>query len=174
MASVLIGMKMLTENIHTLGQPDRQEIVHDLQETVRRLYGLLGNLLTVAAATRVHGISAATDRVTAAGDAKYRALYRECRIKNDCAPAYRDRAAHCVCGCQHGRYDHPQPAVECVEIHASAGRGDNFGQRERHAVEVAVTDTGVGMTAAALNNLFRLDVRYNQRGTAGEQGAGSA
>ena len=39
-------------------------------------------------------------------------------------------------------------------------------------VEMAVADTGIGMDAETVAKLFRLDVRYNQLGTAGEKGTG--
>jgi two-component system, sensor histidine kinase and response regulator len=38
--------------------------------------------------------------------------------------------------------------------------------------EVAVSDTGVGMTPARLADLFKLDRRLSTTGTAGEQGSG--
>ena len=37
---------------------------------------------------------------------------------------------------------------------------------------MAVADTGIGMDAETVAKLFRLDVRYNQLGTAGEKGTG--
>ena len=37
---------------------------------------------------------------------------------------------------------------------------------------ISVTDTGVGMTAEQIQNLFRLDKMHSQQGTAGEQGTG--
>lgn len=45
---------------------------------------------------------------------------------------------------------------------------------ERHdgAVEIAVSDTGIGMPAGKLENLFKLDRRATTNGTAGERGSG--
>lgn len=39
-------------------------------------------------------------------------------------------------------------------------------------VEITVSDTGVGMSAEDLSKLFRIDVNYNNVGTAGEKGTG--
>ena len=173
MASVLIGMKMLTENIHTLGQPDRQEIVHDLQETVERLYGLLGNLLTWSRLQRgfmeyqpqqIELLPLVTQNIalfTANAEQKTIAL-RHTVIEPLTAYADANMVDTIIRNLLSNALKFT-PAQGAVTISASASD---------HAVEVAVTDTGVGMTAAALNNLFRLDVRYNQRGTAGEQGTG--
>ena len=40
------------------------------------------------------------------------------------------------------------------------------------SVEIAVTDTGVGMSPEKLATLFRIDVKHSTPGTAGEQGTG--
>jgi two-component system, sensor histidine kinase and response regulator len=40
------------------------------------------------------------------------------------------------------------------------------------SIEVAISDTGIGMSAETLAKLFRLDIRYDQPGTAGEKGTG--
>ena len=39
-------------------------------------------------------------------------------------------------------------------------------------VEVSVSDTGVGMSEEDLSKLFRIDVKHQQTGTAGEEGTG--
>lgn len=45
-------------------------------------------------------------------------------------------------------------------------------QERDHEVEIAVIDTGVGISAAHLKNLFRLDVHHATLGTAEETGSG--
>jgi signal transduction histidine kinase len=39
-------------------------------------------------------------------------------------------------------------------------------------VEIAVSDTGVGMCEKIISTLFRIDVKYSKTGTAGEGGTG--
>ncbi len=39
-------------------------------------------------------------------------------------------------------------------------------------VEIAISDTGVGMTEEEISKLFRIDVKYSNVGTAGEKGTG--
>jgi len=45
-------------------------------------------------------------------------------------------------------------------------------RREGDAVEISVTDTGVGMPPGRVDDLFRLDRRTTTNGTAGERGSG--
>lgn len=51
-----------------------------------------------------------------------------------------------------------------VNISARATRGQN--------VEIAVKDTGIGMTSEMINNLFRLDVKTSRKGTEDEPSTG--
>jgi signal transduction histidine kinase len=44
-------------------------------------------------------------------------------------------------------------------------------QRE-HVVEIAVSDTGIGIPPEELSQLFRIDIKYSNAGTAGEEGTG--
>jgi two-component system sensor histidine kinase/response regulator len=46
------------------------------------------------------------------------------------------------------------------------------GSRTEHGVEIIVADTGVGMPAGKVADLFRLDRRSTTNGTAGERGSG--
>ena len=46
------------------------------------------------------------------------------------------------------------------------------GMRTEHGIEVTVSDTGVGMPAGKVADLFRLDRRSTTNGTAGERGSG--
>jgi len=45
-------------------------------------------------------------------------------------------------------------------------------QTNEHNVEVAVSDTGIGISDEAVSKLFRIDVKYSSVGTAGERGTG--
>ncbi len=44
-------------------------------------------------------------------------------------------------------------------------------QRE-HDIVISISDSGIGMRAEHISNLFRIDVQYQQKGTAGEKGTG--
>lgn len=43
---------------------------------------------------------------------------------------------------------------------------------EDHSVEISVTDSGIGMGQEMVNNLFRIDVKTNRKGTEGEPSTG--
>jgi len=43
---------------------------------------------------------------------------------------------------------------------------------ENKSVEISIKDTGIGMTSEMVNNLFRLDVKTNRKGTEGEPSSG--
>lgn len=45
-------------------------------------------------------------------------------------------------------------------------------QQTKETIEIAVSDTGIGMTPENLATLFRIDVRSTHQGTAGEEGSG--
>jgi signal transduction histidine kinase len=44
--------------------------------------------------------------------------------------------------------------------------------RNKDVVEIAVSDTGVGMSQENMEKLFRIDVKFTKTGTAGEEGTG--
>lgn len=52
------------------------------------------------------------------------------------------------------------------------GRVDVSGQAQNGMVEIAVSDTGVGIYPGDLPKLFRIDMHYTRAGTAGEKGTG--
>ena len=41
-----------------------------------------------------------------------------------------------------------------------------------HSVEISVTDSGIGMNTKMIDNLFRLDINTNRKGTQGEYSTG--
>jgi len=45
-------------------------------------------------------------------------------------------------------------------------------RQDENSVEIAVSDTGIGMSQEGINNLFQIDVKYTRAGTAGEEGTG--
>jgi signal transduction histidine kinase len=57
-----------------------------------------------------------------------------------------------------------QVCLEASETHS--------GDKDGGMVTISVKDTGVGMNAAAVSRLFRLDVHQSTRGTDNEQGSG--
>ena len=45
-------------------------------------------------------------------------------------------------------------------------------QQDENLIEIAVSDTGIGMSQENMDKLFRIDVKYSRRGTADEEGTG--
>jgi two-component system, sensor histidine kinase and response regulator len=54
----------------------------------------------------------------------------------------------------------------------SGGKVTISAQARANLIEIAVADTGIGMTPKQISALFRIDTKTSQRGTAGEEGTG--
>ena len=59
-----------------------------------------------------------------------------------------------------------------LKFTSAGGEIQMSARRDGDAVEVAVTDTGAGMSEEGLSKIFRLDAQYTQTGTHGETGTG--
>jgi two-component system sensor histidine kinase/response regulator len=62
--------------------------------------------------------------------------------------------------------------TNALKFTRSGGHIEIFTRRTDASVEVAVSDTGVGIKEEDIPKLFRIDVRYTHTGTAGEEGSG--
>jgi signal transduction histidine kinase len=54
----------------------------------------------------------------------------------------------------------------------AGGMVDICAQKNQHVIEIAVSDTGIGMNQACLDTLFRIEAKCGRTGTAGEEGTG--
>ena len=173
LSAVLTGLRMLTDSKNDLSGDEQQEIIHDARDTTERLYALLENLLAWARIQR--GVMEFTPRPL-----DMRPLLDQ-NARLFAANAAQKRIAICqtvtepilICA-DRAMVDAVirnllSNALKFTEAHGtitiSASQRDD-------AVEVAIADSGVGMSAETLAKLFRLDVRYDQPGTAGEKGTG--
>ena len=173
LSAVLTGLRMLTDSKNDLSGDEQQEIIHDARDTTERLYALLENLLSWARIQR--GVMELTPRPL------------------DMRPLLEQNARLFAANAAQKRIAIRQTVTEPILIYADRAMIDavirnllsnalkfteaqgtitiSASQRDA-AVEVAIADTGVGMSAETLAKLFRLDVRYDQPGTAGEKGTG--
>lgn len=173
LSAVLTGLRMLTDSKNDLSGDEQQEIIHDARDTTERLYALLENLLAWARIQR--GVMELTPRPL------------------DMRPLLEQNARLFAANAAQKRIAIRQTVTEPILIYADRAMVDavirnllsnalkfteaqgtitiSASQRDA-AVEVAIADTGVGMSAETLAKLFRLDVRYDQPGTAGEKGTG--
>jgi two-component system, sensor histidine kinase and response regulator len=62
--------------------------------------------------------------------------------------------------------------TNAVKFTASGGRVAVSAEETETEALISVTDDGVGIPSAQVENLFRIDVKYQQAGTAGETGTG--
>ena len=173
LSAVLTGLRMLTDSKNGLSGDEQQEIICDARDTTERLYALLENLLSWARIQRgvmefaprpldMRPLLDQNARLFAANAAQKRIAI--CQTVTEPILICADRAM--VDAVIRNLLSN---ALKFTEAHGtitiSASQGDA-------AVEVAIADTGVGMSAETLAKLFRLDVRYDQPGTAGEKGTG--
>ena len=173
LSAVLTGLRMLTDSKNDLSGDEQQEIIHDARDTTERLYALLENLLAWARIQR--GVMELTPRPL------------------DMRPLLEQNARLFAANAAQKRIAIRQTVTEPILIYADRAMIDavirnllsnalkfteaqgtitiSASQRDA-AVEVTIADSGVGMSADTLAKLFRLDVRYDQPGTAGEKGTG--
>jgi signal transduction histidine kinase len=75
---------------------------------------------------------------------------------------------HRLCVCPRIHDEHTDTSGEQI----GDASGEHAGSPLRQKTRITVTDTGIGMTAEQIADVFRLDHKHSQCGTAGETGSG--
>jgi two-component system, sensor histidine kinase and response regulator len=173
LATVLIGLRMLTTEVSDLPESERNGILQDVLQTTEVLHALIGNLLTWARLQR--GMMEHQPQVVNLAtlvaqnlalfhtNAQHKAITMHDRIPHPCMvyadPNMMDTIIRNLIS-------------NALKFTNAQGQITLAATVQTPLIEITVADTGIGMNADTLANLFRLDVRYNQRGTAGEKGTG--
>ncbi len=173
LSAVLVGLRMLTDPESGLSGEDKEEVIRDARDTTEHLYDLLDNLLVWSRLQR--GLMEYAPRPL------------------DIRPLFEQNAKLFAVNASQKRITIRQTVTEPMLICADRPMIDAVirnllsnalkftdaqgtitisASQQDGALEVAIADTGIGMNADTLAKLFRLDVRYDQLGTAGEKGTG--
>ena len=173
LSSVLVGLRLLTDTESRLTDNEKNELIRDSHRTVEQLYNLLDNLLVWSRLQR--------------------GLMEYAPQPLDLRPLFERNATLFAANAEQKQIAIRQTVAEPVIAFADSHMIDAIirnlisnalkfteargaitlsARQNDQRVEMAVADTGIGMDAETVAKLFRLDVRYNQLGTAGEKGTG--
>ena len=173
LSAVLVGLRLLTDTESRLTDNEKNELIRDSHRTVEQLYNLLDNLLVWSRLQRglmeyapqpldLRPLFERNATLFAAN-----AEQKQIAIRQTVAePVIAFADSHMIDAIIRNLISNALKFTEARgAITLSACQNDQN-------VEITVADTGIGMDAEAVAKLFRLDVRYNQLGTAGEKGTG--
>ena len=173
LSSVLVGLRLLTDTESRVSESEKEEILHDSRRTVEQLYSLLDNLLVWSRLQRglmeyapkqidLQPLFERNATLFAANAEQKQIAIRQTVT----APIFAFADSQMIDTVIRNLISNALKFTEARgAITLSACQNDQN-------VEITVADTGIGMDAEAVAKLFRLDVRYNQLGTAGEKGTG--
>ncbi len=173
LSSVLVGLRLLTDPESRVSESEKEEILHDSRRTVEQLYSLLDNLLVWSRLQRglmeyapkqidLQPLFERNATLFAANAEQKQIAIRQTVT----APIFAFADSQMIDTVIRNLISNALKFTEARgAITLSACQNDQN-------VEITVADTGIGMDAEAVAKLFRLDVRYNQLGTAGEKGTG--
>ena len=173
LSSVLVGLRLLTDPENRVSESEKEELLHDSRKTVEQLYSLLDNLLVWSRLQR--------------------GLMEYAPKPLDLQPLFERNATLFAANAEQKQIAIRQTVTAPIFAFADSQMIDTVirnlisnalkfteargaitlsARQNDQNVEITVADTGIGMDAEAVAKLFRLDVRYNQLGTAGEKGTG--
>ena len=173
LSSALVGLRLLTDPESRVSESEKEEILHDSRRTVEQLYSLLDNLLVWSRLQRglmeyapkqidLQPLFERNATLFAANAEQKQIAIRQTVT----APIFAFADSQMIDTVIRNLISNALKFTEARgAITLSACQNDQN-------VEITVADTGIGMDAEAVAKLFRLDVRYNQLGTAGEKGTG--
>lgn len=172
--TILLGLSELIDDNVVRYSPDRIKLyTGQLRESAEKLYALLENLLTWSRVQRnvidytpyeldIYDLVTETFELFLTA-----AKYKQITLRNTIA---------------HGTFVYADYAMiytvlrnllsNALKFTMTGGEIELSAQLRDTEVEVAVSDTGVGIPEEDLAKLFRIDIRYSQAGTDGEEGTG--
>ncbi|PIE32417.1 hypothetical protein CSA56_15525 [candidate division KSB3 bacterium] len=171
----LIGMtELFADNLGEFSQDDIKEGLEKLQKTAETVYNLLENLLTWSRLQRgimefspqeifLHQIAEMTSDLFTSNFIQKEISFKDSIDEtlsaygdfNMVTTIFRNLMSNAL------KFTESRGTIEISAI-----------ERDDEYVEIAVSDTGVGMSQDDLAKLFRIDVKYSLVGTAGERGTG--
>jgi signal transduction histidine kinase len=165
--------EFMAENIRDCPPEEVEEIVHTLQESVGNLYELLKNLFTWSSLQRGQmecypqhiEVQEIIDRniklFRPEAEEKHIVLKS---ILGQEIPAYADAGMiYAVIR---------NLLSNALHFTETGGKVTVSAEKHERCVSITISDTGVGIAPDDLKKLFRVDVKHQQTGTAGEEGAG--
>ncbi|HLP14788.1 MAG TPA: ATP-binding protein [Bacteroidota bacterium] len=166
--------KLMAENIHSFTMDELQALAVKMKDSAANLFRLLENLLEWARMQQ--GIIPFRPELLCLRSVaeESMALMRE--------PA-QQKGIHLTCEAPEDLMLHADRAMlqtvirnlvsNAVKFTPTGGSIILTGKTIAQAiVQISITDTGIGMNRAMIDNLFRLDVRTTRKGTAGEPSTG--
>jgi two-component system sensor histidine kinase/response regulator len=170
---LLYFTEFITENIEECSQHEIREIVGTLQDSVENLHELLRNLFTWSSVQRktieYHPQYIDLREIVTRNlslfrlNAEQKHITLRSLIQNE-MPVYAD--ASMVYAVIRNLVSN---ALKFTEV---GGKVRISALQNKEFVEISVSDTGIGICEEDLSKLFRIDVKYQQTGTAGEEGTG--
>jgi PAS domain S-box-containing protein len=173
--NILLGYaNLLVENIEQYSPAELRSQAQKLQTSARRLYRLLENLLTWSRIQR--------------GAMRYEPEYIQLNeLIEETLDLFLSQAEHKTITLQPAIPSDIQVYADYQMLHTilrnllsnalkftpAEGRVEISARKDgAAAVEIAVADSGVGISPADVPRLFRIDSQYTHQGTAGEKGTG--
>ncbi len=172
--TVLLGLSELIDDNITRYPPDRTKLyTRELREAAEKLYALLENLLTWARVQRnaldympyeldIHDLVNEAFELFAST-----ARQKGIELHNTTSPKTMIYADYAM------TYTVLRNLLSnALKFTANGGQITLSACHNDADVEVAVTDSGIGIPEDDMSKLFRIDVRYSRLGTDGEEGTG--
>jgi signal transduction histidine kinase len=172
--NILLGYSnLLVENVERYSPAELSSQAQKLQDSAQRLYTLLENLLTWSRIQR--------------GAMRYEPESIQLNeLIEETLDLFLSQAEHKTITLQNAIPPDIQVYADYQMLHTilrnllsnalkftpAEGRVEISARNDAAAVEIALADSGVGISPADVPRLFRIDSQYTQQGTAGEKGTG--
>jgi PAS domain S-box-containing protein len=173
--TILLGLSELIDDNVTRYSPDRIKLyTKELRDAAEKVYALMENLLTWSRVQRnvmeytPHELDV-YDLVTEAFELfQAAARQKAITLRNTVPPGTMVYADYAMV------YTVLRNLMSNALKFTPKGGGhiEMSAKQENTTIEVAVSDTGIGIPKEDLSKLFRIDIRYSHAGTDGEEGTG--
>jgi signal transduction histidine kinase len=170
----LLGLtEFIIKNIEYCSQGEIKEVTEKLRKSIENLYELLKNLLTWSTIQRgsiahhpkqTHVQEIVARNITLLRPDAEQKLILLRNLITEKTTVYADAdMLHTILR---------NLILNALKFTQNRGKVEISATEEKRFVEIAVADTGIGIPEEDLPNLFRIDTRYQKKGTAGEEGTG--